>query len=155
MGVLETLIASLIDRQLQCYVSAQGQGWVVPEMLFDFTRVLGKKRRPDLAFVSYGRWPKEKPVPRGDAWDVVPNLAIEVVSPTNPADEVMDKIADYFQAGVERVWVVYPAHRQIYAYSSPNDVKVVDARGEVTEEALLPGFRLSMSTLFGMNRARE
>jgi Uma2 family endonuclease len=73
-----------------------------------------------------------------------------VVSPTNSAEEVMEKVAEYFQVGVERVWVVYPPHRQVYIYSSPTDIKVVDSLGELSDETLLPGFQLSMRTLFGI-----
>jgi Uma2 family endonuclease len=155
MGVLETLIASLICQHLQWYMAEARRGWVVQEMLFDFTRVLNKKRRPDLAFVSYDRWPEDKPVGSDDAWDVVPNLAVEVVSPTNTAGEVMDKLEDYFQAGIDRVWVVYPLQRIIYVYSSPSDVSVVDEHGDLTEPDLLPGFRLSMRTLFGISPTRK
>jgi Uma2 family endonuclease len=155
MGVLETLISALICQHLQCYMAEARRGWVVPEMLFDFTRVLNKKRRPDLAYVSYDRWPEDKSVGSDDAWDVVPNLVIEVISPTNTADEVMDKIDDYFQASVERVWVVYPLQRMIYVYSSPGDVRVVEELGELTEPALLPKFRLSMRTLFGISPTRK
>ena len=149
MGIYEGLIASLIDRQLQCYMATRGTGWVVTEILFAFTRLIGNKRRPDLAYVSYDRWPSEKPVPRGNEWDVVPNLAVEVISPTNPANEVLDKLKDYFRVGVDRVWVVHPLQRQIYAYSSARDVQVFTDDSELTEEGLLPGFRLSLSALVG------
>src|SRR3989304_8104210 len=93
MGVYETYIASLL---LQCLVGQKKSGRAVMEPLFDFTRTLDKKRRPDLAFVSYDRWPREKQVPRTEAWDVVPNLAVEGGSPTNTADEGVGKLAEYF-----------------------------------------------------------
>ena len=145
MGVYEAWIASLLIQHL---AGQQKNGRALIETLFDFTKSIGRKRRPDLAFVSYSRWPREKPVPHTDAWDVVPNLAIEVVSPTNPADEVVDKVAEYFHAGVERVWVVYPSQRQVYIYSSPISVKVLADNAELADNELLPGFRLSLSTLF-------
>jgi Uma2 family endonuclease len=78
----------------------------------------------------------------------VPNLAVEVVSPTNTADDVLGKLNDYFQAGVERVWVVYPSQRQIYVYASPTEPKVLTEDDDLTDEVLLPGFRLSLRTLF-------
>jgi Uma2 family endonuclease len=81
MGVYEGWIASLLTAHLQNFV-ADKLGRVVTEVLFDFTTTLGKKRRPDLAFVSYARWPKEKLPPRTEAWDVVPNICIETRSPT-------------------------------------------------------------------------
>ncbi len=145
MGVYETWIASVL---IQSLVGERRLGRVVIETLFDFTRTIGKMRRPDIAFVSYARWPREKQVPRAEAWNVVPNLAMEVVSPTNTADDVIDKLAEYFQVGVERVWVIYPSQRQVYVYASPTDVRVVAENEELTDEALLPGFRLAMRALF-------
>jgi hypothetical protein len=58
-------------------------------------------------------------------------------------------MAEYFQVGVERVWVVYPTQRVVYLYTSPTDVKVVAIEGELTDESLLPGFRLPLWVLFG------
>jgi Uma2 family endonuclease len=145
MGVYETWIATVL---IQSLVGERKWGRAVVETLFDFTKTIGVKRRPDLAFVSFKRWPREKPVPRTEVWSVVPDLAIEVVSPTNSADDIVDKLAEYFQVGVERVWVIYPTQRQIYVYSSPTEVKVVPESGELTDDLLLPGFRLNVSTLF-------
>jgi Uma2 family endonuclease len=145
MGVYETWIASVLVQSL---VGERKWGRAVIETLFDFTKTIGAKRRPDLAFVAYDRWPRERRVPRTEAWDVVPNLAVEVVSPTNTADDVLGKLNDYFQAGVERVWVVYPSQRQIYVYASPTEPKVLTEDDDLTDEVLLPGFRLSLRTLF-------
>ncbi|MEX2310807.1 MAG: Uma2 family endonuclease [Pirellulales bacterium] len=145
MGVYETWIASVLIQNL---VGERKLGRAVIETLFDFTKTVGAKRRPDLAFVSYQRWPRAKPVPRTEAWDVVPDLAVEVVSPTNAADDVLGKLTEYFQVGVERVWVIYPSQRQIYVYSSPSEVKVVLENDDLTDEDVLPGFRISLRTLF-------
>jgi Uma2 family endonuclease len=145
MSAYATLIASLL---LQAFAGQQKQGRAVAEMLFDFSATVGTKRRPDLAFVLYDRWPREKQVPDTEAWDVVPNLAVEVVSPSNTAREVLDKLAEYFRVGVERVWVIYPSQRQIYVYASPTSVKVLSQGDELADEALLPSFRLPLGTLF-------
>jgi Uma2 family endonuclease len=145
MGVYETWIASVLIQNL---VGERQWGRAVIETLFDFSKTIGAKRRPDLAFVSFDRWPRDRRVPRTEAWDVVPNLAVEVVSPTNTADDVLAKLHEYFQAGVERVWVVYPSQREIYVYSSPTHPKVLSEVDELGDEALLPGFRLPLRMLF-------
>ena len=145
MGVYETWIASVLIQNL---VGERKWGRAVIETLFDFTSTTGSKRRPDLAFVSYSRWPRDRRVPRSESWDVVPNLAVEVVSPTNTADEVLAKLHEYFQAGVERVWVVYPSQREIYIYVSPTNPRVLTEHDELSDDALLPGFRLSLRALF-------
>jgi Uma2 family endonuclease len=118
-------------------------------MLFDFSRQVGTKRRPDLAFVSYSRWPREKPIEDTEAWDVVPNLAVEVVSPSNTAREILDKVEEYYRAGVERVWIIYPSQRVVYVYKSPTDVAVLADNCELKDESLLPGFCLPLQLLFG------
>ena len=56
--------------------------------------------------------------PQGEAWDMVPDLAVEVVSKSNTADEILAKLGDYFRTGVRLVWVVYPSVRQVYVYTS-------------------------------------
>jgi Uma2 family endonuclease len=148
MGIYETWIASVLHAHLHMFV-AKELGRAVMEPLFDFTKTIGNKRRPDVAFVSYQRWPRDKEVPQTEAWDVVPNLVVEVVSPSNTALEVLDKMAEYFQVGVERVWVVYPTQRFVYLYISPTDVKVASIDGELSDESLLPGFQLPLWILFG------
>jgi Uma2 family endonuclease len=145
MGVYETWIAS---RLIQKLVGEEKHGRAVMEALFDFTKPLDKMRRPDVAFVSYDRWPRKEHPPRTEAWDVVPNLAIEVVSRTNPANEMVDKVAEYFHVGVQRVWVVYPSQRQVYVYTTPTDVRVLADHDELTDDVLLPGFRLALKELF-------
>jgi Uma2 family endonuclease len=119
------------------------------EILFDLATV-GKEQRPDVAFVSSQRWPYDRVPPRGDnAWKVIPNLTVEVVSPSNMADEIQVKIHDYFQSGVELVWVIYPEHREVYVYGSPVRVQV-RARTDVLEGGkVLPDFRLALEELFG------
>lgn len=98
---------------IQHLANQQGYRRAVVEALFDFAEMLGKKPRPDLVFVSYERWPRQWQVARAEALNIVPNLVVKVVSLANPANEVVDKIADYFGVGVERAWIVYPPQQQI------------------------------------------
>src|SRR5947209_4956137 len=66
----------------------------------------GNVRLPDVAFVARGRFKSER-VPDGFG-DVVPDLAVEVLSPDDRARDVLDKVGEYLQAGVRLVWVVDP-----------------------------------------------
>ena len=101
-----------------------------------------------MAFLSYARLPREAKVDERDGFDVAPDLAIEVISPSNKAGEVMIKIREYFQAGVLRVWVVYPADRLVYVYESPRKVTILGDGDELDGGELLPGFKLSLVELF-------
>ena len=103
--------------------------------LLDAARKL--ERRPDLAFVSYERWARNRPVPRTPAWDVIPDLVIEVISPSNSASGVLVKVGEYFRHGVREVWVVYPLEEQVYVYRSPTSVRVL-TRSDLLESTGYP-----------------
>jgi Uma2 family endonuclease len=155
MGARECHLAAYLVGFLWPFVRAQHLGRVESELLFLLNAELDMQRRPDVAFVSYKRWPHERLVPATAAWQVVPNLAVEVVSPTNTAYEVLDKVSEYFQTGVQRVWVVYPNVEQVYVYSSPTSIRVLDRSAELDGEEVLPGFRLPLSELFEREQVEE
>jgi Uma2 family endonuclease len=120
----------------------------VVEGLFAINPKGEPERRPDVAFVSYARWPRERRVPSANTWEVVPDLAVEVVSPSNRAVEVLGKVREYFQAGVLRVWLVYPTERLVYIYESPMRNHVLGLNDTIDGGDPLPGFRLAVADLF-------
>lgn len=149
MGILSVLLASQLMRHLGNYADALKLGRAVSEGLFHLPVPINRDRRPDVAFVSYERWPKSRPILwTNNAWDVVPNLGVEVVSPSDKADEVHTKIDEYFRAGVELVWVVYPPQSQIYVYQSPTQIRVLTVADVLDGGDVLPGFRLPLAELF-------
>src|SRR5207249_957331 len=108
-----------------------------------------RNRRPDVAFVTYERWPMNRPIPLTDnAWDVVPDLAVEVSSRHDLAEELVQKLTEYFQAGVRLVWVIYPKQRLVYVYESPTQVRGLTQSDELDGGTVLPGFRLPLANLF-------
>ena len=148
MGAYETWLASVLALHLGTFVSQHQLGRAVPEMLFDLSPAVRRKRRPDVAFVSYERWPRQRRVPRAEAWEVVPNLAVEVVSPSERGDDIVDKVSEYFRVGVEGVWVVFPSQEQVYIYESPSRVRILTGADELHGEPVLPHFRLPLTALF-------
>lgn len=82
------------------------------------------------------------------AWPVVPELAVEVVSPTNTFDEIRDKILEYFQAGVQLVWVVSTVHEEVHVYTSPTEQKILCMGDVLRGEPVLAGFMLALFDLF-------
>ena len=149
MGARETLLASMLSRILSTFAWDHALGQVVSEMLFLLVPRTNLQRRPDRAFVSFERWPRRRPVPKGPAWEVVPNLAIEVVSPKNFANHVMEKIEDYFLAGVQRVWVIYPEVAKLYDYDSPTSVRILTPDQVVDVGNILPGLHVPLIEIFG------
>ena len=147
MGAFENWIMSWLVRSLNSSQSVCGIGMVVPEMLFLIDPARNLKRRPDLAFVSFERWPADRPVPIEEAWDVVPDLVIEIVSKSNKASEVVRKILDYFGAGARQVWVVYPIEKMIYVHRSRTEIVVLEPGQDLDGGDVLPGFRLPVADL--------
>lgn len=147
MGAYEVGLAAVLSRYLAVFALDNKLGLVVSEMLFVLDADRNLRRRPDVAFVSYGRWP-EPTIARAEAWEVVPDLAVEVVSATNRAEDVDEKIVEYFGAGVRAVWVFYPESGRVYVYKSATDVHVVERSGELDGGDVLPGFRVPIQTLF-------
>src|SRR4051812_17905921 len=66
-------------------------------------------RKPDVSFIRFGRLPQEQ-VPKGHC-PIPPDLAVEVISPGDLADEVEEKVSEYLRANVPLVWVVHPPTR--------------------------------------------
>ena len=148
MGNFQVVVASILVQRLGPYARTHGLGRVLSEMLFKINPSGKRKRRPDVAFVSYERWPRDRKIDFEDGWDVIPDLAVEVISRSNSAEAVNQKTVEYFKVGVRRVWVVYPADRMIYVYESPKKAVILDLEDELDGGDLLPGFRLSLAELF-------
>ena len=149
LGVFAAWTASELHAYLAYFARTQGLGRAITEALFHLPAPINRDRRPDIAFVSYERWAKNRPMPQTDnAWDVVPNLATEVVSPTDKADEIEQKIAEYFRAGVELVWIVYPLQSKIHVYHAPTEISVFTRADVLDGGSVVPGFRLALAELF-------
>ncbi len=148
MGAKESVLASFLQGLMGPFALSNGLGRVVVETLFMIDRARNLKRRPDLAFISAQRWPLRRRVPRTEAWDVVPELATEIISRSNNADAVAIKIEEYFQAGVRAVFVIYPVNNKVYVYDSPTQVRILQVGDTLEGGDLLPGFQVALATLF-------
>jgi Uma2 family endonuclease len=146
MGAFETVLASWLCHLLNSF-AAGTLGLAVNETLFVLSVSRNLQRRPDVAFVSYTRWPAAV-VAREPAWNVVPDLAVEIVSPTNLAEEIDSKVMDYFQSGVRLVWVFYPDTGRVYVYQSPTQVSILERTDTLDGGEVLPGFRLPIVQLY-------
>jgi Uma2 family endonuclease len=76
-----------------------------------------------------------------------PDLAIEVISPSEHTAESMAKVDSYFRAGALEVWQVYPKPQQVFVYVSAREIRKLSA-GDSISTALLPGFELQVAAIF-------
>lgn len=149
MSALEFWIAARLIRAMNRLGAIDQIGQVVHEMLFLIDPEKDLKRRPDVAFVSCERWPLDRQTPSSNAWEVVPDLAVEVISPTNKAVEVVERLEEYFNAGARLVWVIFPNVKTVYVYESPKKLRILQDGDELDGGSVLPGFRLPIGHLFG------
>jgi Uma2 family endonuclease len=150
MGVVENLIANILIERLRPFCRANQLGHAVMEVLFEIPNS-GNDRKPDVAFVSFARWPTDRPLPRVNAWPITPDLAVEVISPTDKAFDVIQKVQEYFASGVRQVWHVYSHTEQVFIFDSPTVVRVLTRTDELTAEPVVPGFRMPMAELFPLS----
>ena len=106
----------------------------------------GLVRIPDVSFVSWNRFPGRR-VPRVPIADLAPDLAVEVISPSNTAREMERKLQDFLAAGVRLVWYVYPRPQEVHVYTAErHDVLTIEQ--ELSGGDVLPGFVLPLRQLF-------
>ncbi len=108
---------------------------------------IGANRRiPDVAFVSASKIPQSgEPL---DIWNFAPDLAIEVISPSERHNKVEQKIREYFAAGVTRVWKIVQEFKTLTIYFSMTETKILTEDDVITCEEILPGFSLKLSDIF-------
>lgn len=101
-------------------------------------------RAPDVAFVREDRldFDRKRFAP------LAPDLAVEVISPSNTLSEIQEKILDYLDAGTRMAWVVDPVTRSVTVWRSRDEIRLVGEDGELDGGDVLPGLRIPVSTLF-------
>ncbi len=101
---------------------------------------------PDAAFVRADRLPPR--TERHGYLDLVPDLVVEVVSPTDRQADVDDKVARYLTAGARLVWVTYPRRRSVRVHAPGREPRELGEGDVLDGEDVLPGFRLPVADIF-------
>jgi Uma2 family endonuclease len=137
--------AQLITR-LSNHVMGTNKGWVfgAETGYACFAGDLNRVRKPDVSFITRARLPRP---PKGYI-PIVPELAVEVVSPKDLYSEVQSKVDEYLAAGVLLVWVVDPETLSVAIYDQSGAVRRLRAPEVLTGEDILPGFRCEVADLF-------
>jgi Uma2 family endonuclease len=82
----------------------------------------------------------------------IPDLAVEVISPSENADDVQTKIRTYLDKGTEQVWVAYPTTKEVYQYRGDKNPEIrIYRNGEKMDvESLFPGLELTLEMIFAL-----
>lgn len=146
MGAYASWITHRLATRLTIHIESAASGTVVSEVVFILDEDRNLRRRPDAAYLSSEKWPVGAPPPPTGDWSVVPDVAVEVLSPSNRYEDVLHKLREYFQYGVREVWLVSPAERIVQVFTSPETLRNFDV-GESLSSPLIPGWTIAIETL--------
>jgi len=136
-----------IGMRLRVHVRAHRLGATFgAETGFILSRNPDTVRAPDVAFVAATRVPPSG-LPEG-FFPGTPDLAVEVISPSEAATEVQSKVSEYFAAGSRLVWIVYPNTRQVMVFRSARESVILSTDDTLDGGDLLPGFACRVAELF-------
>lgn len=146
MGWRESFLAAALITILWTFVKARRLGLVTGADGM-MRLVPGLVRIPDVAFISWQRLPGQR-IPDEPIPDLVPDLAVEVLSPSNTNREMIRKREEYFAAGARLVWLVDPIARIVEVYTAVDQVAVLAEACTLDGGVVLPGFALPLRDLF-------
>ena len=146
MGYRESRLASIGSYFIERYLETHNIGVTAGESGM-LELEAGLVRIPDVSFVRWEQFPNREvtdvPIP-----DLYPDLAIEVLSPSNTKREMKRKRKEYFAAGTRLVWELNPKTRTVDVYTAPETFKRLDESKTLDGGEVLPGFKLSIRRWF-------
>jgi Uma2 family endonuclease len=106
--------------------------------------VSGEKYIPDVAFISFAKQPE----PSHEAYNPnAPDLAVEVLSPSNSEEQMLVKVANYLAAGTV-VWRVKPVEKEVIVLAPGKPAKTLTINDTLDGGDVLPGFKLAVRDIF-------
>jgi Uma2 family endonuclease len=146
MGQYESRLATVLSHFIETYLDTHDLGICFGEAAM-LRIVPGRVRLPDVSFVSWDKLPNRE-LPAEPIANLVPDLAVEVLSASNTRREMENKRREYFQGGARLVWEIDPPTRTARMYTSTEHFQEIDLHGALDGGDVLPGFTLSLSQLF-------
>ncbi len=143
--VQSRLVARLVN-----FVEKHGLGFAGAEGGFLVERDPDSVRGPDVLFVRRERLGETHP----DRWpEFGPDLAVEILSPSNRPGKMARKLAQYFAAGTRLAWVIDPKRRTAKVYRPGRPVRVLHEQDELEGEDVVPGFHCRLADVLEAPRA--
>lgn len=136
-----------IAVELTIKIHPHAKPWaIVCDSSTGFRTVRGNIRSPDVSVMRKERLPDGKS-PIGFA-NGTPDLAVEVISPSEKTSDIMEKIAEYFESGTQEVWLLFPERKQVHRYTVNLEVQVLNENDILKGEPIVPGFEVRVGDLF-------
>ncbi len=145
---LSTVIGGRIGGMLEPYCRERKLGWL-PTAQQGYRCFPWKPRLVRMADVSFVRRERVDPMRWAEGYcPIPPDLAVEVVSPSDEVEKLDEKVKEYLRAGVKLIWVVRPVFRAVQVFRIDGTVNWLQADDEITGEDVIPGFRCRVGDLF-------
>ena len=146
-GSEHSAIGATVIIHLGSYILSNRLGQMFnADIGYVFSRNPDTVRSPDASFIRQDRL-----LPQGDRSrfsEVLPDLAVEVISPSDRLTEVNEKALFYIEHGIQLVWVVNPRNRTVTVYSPDSAPHTLTQDDELDGGDVLPDFRLAVSEIF-------
>ena len=137
---LSMKIASCVDENDLGWVTAAETGFVVGRSPAGRATVRGL----DIAFISKAKMPNPLPF---KLFELAPDLAVEVISPGNSADDIHRKVRELLKAGTPLIWIVYAETRTVVVHTSASAVTYEES-DTLSGGDVLPGFEVRVGDIF-------
>ncbi|MCL1467381.1 Uma2 family endonuclease [Argonema galeatum] len=146
-GAKHGYVAIILSAALFNCVSTQKLG-----AMFDsstaFKMKSGNKRSPDISFMAKERLQGLDDLPDGFL-EGAPDLAVEILSPSNTVEEIHNKLVEYFENGARLVWVIHPKEQYVLVYrSAQSPDRLLKSTDSLDGEDIVTGFTLPIADLF-------
>lgn len=139
-------IAVVLAMLLRLWSERSGGGYVGVEAGYTLAHDPDTVRGPDVSYVRAERIPASG-VPE-NFWNLAPDLAVEIVSPSETADEVREKVRDFLAAGSPLVWTIYPRTREVVVHTPDGLARTYSGTDVLEHPDVLPGFSCRVAELF-------
>jgi Uma2 family endonuclease len=103
-------------------------------------------RGADFAFIAQARLPQAAPI-KGFV-PMAPDLAVEIVSPSDRTRDVSEKVREYLMAGAGMIWIIEPELRTVTVYRSLQNARILTANDSLSGDEVVPGFTCQVAELF-------
>jgi Uma2 family endonuclease len=138
-------LAIRLGSAVNVFVDSHNLGIVTTESGYVLARDPDTVVGPDVAFLSKARLEK----PDLDEYiPLAPDLAVEIVSPNDRAQEINDKVNAYLAAGTRLVWTLYPDSQEVHVHQGNGTIQVIKIDGVLDGGDALPGFTLPLREIF-------
>ena len=139
--------SNLIGAHLLVYATSNPGVEVWGEAGFLIARNPDRVLAPDIAIIRTSRIPSSG-VPK-TFFPGPPDIAIEIVSPNDTANEILDKVRDWFDGGALQVWAFYPGPPRLVVHRPDGSSQTLERDDAIDGGDLLPGFRMKVADLLG------